>query len=605
MSEVNITKYNKDQGHDIVFYGEATVKKGYYFVDGDEHFYHYIGKNSVYSMLELLHPDDVKGFLATVELLPEGEQCVIVRMKCYNNKYRYLYMTMQLNGRVYGEFKSFTFDFCDIMEIKDRYAVYMHLVKKYRGFMSLSSLLFFEYTFHDDEFKVYHYVNVKSRPLLTKKLETIKEEVEASTELSIKSKAEFDLLYEFLKKGTDRFHTQLDARVLMPDEEETIQYQIKGSTMYRKGVKNMVVGIFNVCGKKQKKESYYLTDSAIDPGTGLFNKRAMNEYAVEKIQESEQEQKSFYLAVIDVDDFKKVNDTYGHMFGDEVLSKVSEIMRDVLDTRGIVGRFGGDEFMIVIENVEDEERLRRLVKTMCKHILWEYETLQDQLKITTSWGIAKYPDNGTSFEELFEKADKALYIAKAKGKNRVIIYDEKKHGNYEQQENGSRDSGVRTIASDEKKATVMTELVVELHQKGEEAFPHVMEMMSAYFDTDGIAVYQGEEMKRLCSHGKYVNPIEALPQIANKQYLDFFDEQGIYEENNVKRLSNILPDIYHLYELQENGKFIQCISMDGDTPKALVSFDFFNRYPKLGVTDMGLIKIVGRLMAEVAGNTNK
>lgn len=93
MNEVNITKYNKKWGHDIVFFGQATVKKGYYFVDGDENFYHFIGKNSVYSMLELLHPDDIKGFLDMLEHLPEGEQCAIVRMKCYNNQYRYLSTT--------------------------------------------------------------------------------------------------------------------------------------------------------------------------------------------------------------------------------------------------------------------------------------------------------------------------------------------------------------------------------------------------------------------------------------------------------------------------------------------------------------------------------
>ena len=332
----------------------------------------------------------------------------------------------------------------------------------------------------------------------------------------------------------------------------------------------------------------------------MFNKRAINEYAVEKIQECEQEHKSFYLAVVDIDDFKKVNDTYGHMFGDEVLSKVSEIMRNVLDVRGIVGRFGGDEFMIVIENVETEEALRRILKTICKHILWEYEALQDKLMITTSWGIAKYPDDGASFEALFEKADKALYIAKAKGKNRVIIYDEKKHGNYMQDGNDSRDSGIRMIASDEKKASVITELVVSLYQKGKEALPHVMEMMCAYFDMDGVAIYQGEEMKRIFSYGKYVNPIEALPQIMDNGYLDRFDEQGIYEESNIQRLSNIFAEIYQLYEQQEIGKIIQCISMENTTAKAMVSFDFFNRYPKIGVTDMGMIKIVGRLMAEAA-----
>ena len=397
-----------------MFWGSVR-KKGYIFADGDESFYRFIGKNSIYPMLELIHPDDVEEFQETVGKLSFGEQCILVRMKCYDNSYQCLYMTMRLNGREYDDFQSFTFEFCDIMEIKEKYAVYLQLVKKYRAFMSLSSQLFFEYTFDTDELNIYHYVSVKSCPLLKKKLETIKDEVEGSIDISSKSKAEFDIFYNHLKKGTDRFEIELDAKVLIPEEEQPIRYRLKGTTMYRRGVKTMLAGIIHVSGVAQKKESYYLTEGALDPGTGLFNKRAINEYAIEKIQEFEQAKKSFYLAIVDVDDFKKINDTYGHMFGDEVLSKVSVIMREVLDARGIVGRFGGDEFMIICESVNTEEQLRRIVKTICKHIQWTYESLQEKLVITTSWGVAKYPDDGTNYEELFQKADKSLYIAKEKG----------------------------------------------------------------------------------------------------------------------------------------------------------------------------------------------
>lgn len=583
-----------------MFWGSVR-KKGYIFADGDESFYRFIGKNSIYPMLELIHPDDVEEFQETVGKLSFGEQCILVRMKCYDNSYQCLYMTMRLNGREYDDFQSFTFEFCDIMEIKEKYAVYLQLVKKYRAFMSLSSQLFFEYTFDTDELNIYHYVSVKSCPLLKKKLETIKDEVEGSIDISSKSKAEFDIFYNHLKKGTDRFEIELDAKVLIPEEEQPIRYRLKGTTMYRRGVKTMLAGIIHVSGVAQKKESYYLTEGALDPGTGLFNKRAINEYAIEKIQEFEQAKKSFYLAIVDVDDFKKINDTYGHMFGDEVLSKVSVIMREVLDARGIVGRFGGDEFMIIFESVNTEEQLRRIVKTICKHIQWTYESLQEKLVITTSWGVAKYPDDGTNYEELFKKADKSLYIAKAKGKNRLIIYDEKKHGSFVKQEEGTRSNSIRMIASDEKKAAVMSELVIELYRDGQKAFGHVMEQMSAYFDMDGIAIYQGEDMHRTFSYGKYINPIESLVLIKEKAYLELFDKQGVYEESNVKRLSNSFADLYSLYEQQENGKFIQCIFTEEDVPKALISFDFFNRSPKFGTTDMGMIKIVGRLMAEVAG----
>lgn len=66
--------------------------------------------------------------------------------------------------------------------------------------------------------------------------------------------------------------------------------------------------------------------------------------------------------MIDVDDFKTINDTYGHMFGDEVLSRVSELIRSVMDSRGVAGRFGRDEFMVLFENIESEKDLRSIRK---------------------------------------------------------------------------------------------------------------------------------------------------------------------------------------------------------------------------------------------------
>lgn len=106
---------------------------------------------------------------------------------------------------------------------------------------------------------------------------------------------------------------------------------------------------------------------------------------------------------MDVDDFKKVNDTYGHLFGDEVLSRLSETIRSVVDARGAVGRFGGDEFMIVLDGVSDEEMLRRILKTASKNLQWTYKDYVDSVPVTTSCGVAKFPDDGDSFEDLFKR----------------------------------------------------------------------------------------------------------------------------------------------------------------------------------------------------------
>lgn len=586
MEKANITEYKTAPGTYIAYYGRATIKNDFEFVNGDEAFYHFIGKNSCYSMLDLLHPDDKEDFQKVAAELDKGQQCTIVRMKDANDNYRLLYLELELNGRRYGEFQSFNMEFSSFMELKDRYVKYLELVKKYREFMGLSENMFFEYYYKTDEINVYRYVNVKSIPVLRDKLSEIKKNIAVS--------GEFEVFCDFLRRGVDRFNAGFEAELLVNGAQG--RYQVRGCTLYDNGKRIMSVGIITNINAKNDKKSYYLTDNAFDPGTGLYNKRAIHEYAIEKTQEG----KPLYLAMMDVDDFKKVNDSFGHMFGDDVLSKVAEVMRGVIDSRGMVGRFGGDEFMLVLDSVSSEEELRRIFKTISKNIQWEYQDIKDTMAITTSCGVAKFPDDATNFEDLFKKADKALYVAKEKGKNRYIIYDEVKHGVVEDAAISERSIGIKAVASDDKKAEVMSDLVLMLNTDGAAVFDEVMEKLRSYLDVDGISVYAGDDLHRVCISGKYINPIESLACIREDSIEKQFDRRGVRVEKNFGKLAMQQPKMHQLYELQENKEFVQCVALCGEEVRAVVSFDYFNRAPKIGAVDLGFITIVGRLMAEIA-----
>ena len=586
MEKANITEYKTAPGTYIAYYGRATIKNDFEFVNGDEAFYHFIGKNSCYSMLDLLHPDDKEDFQKVAAELDKGQQCTIVRMKDANDNYRLLYLELELNGRRYGEFQSFNMEFSSFMELKDRYVKYLELVKKYREFMGLSENMFFEYYYKTDEINVYRYVNVKSIPVLRDKLSEIKKNIAVS--------GEFEVFCDFLRRGVDRFNAGFEAELLVNGAQG--RYQVRGCTLYDNGKRIMSVGIITNINAKNDKKSYYLTDNAFDPGTGLYNKRAIHEYAIEKTQEG----KPLYLAMMDVDDFKKVNDSFGHMFGDDVLSKVAEVMRGVIDSRGMVGRFGGDEFMLVLDSVSSEEELRRIFKTISKNIQWEYQDIKDTMAITTSCGVAKFPDDATNFEDLFKKADKALYVAKEKGKNRYIIYDEVKHGVVEDAAISERSIGIKAVASDDKKAEVMSDLVLMLNTDGAAVFDEVMEKLRSYLDVDGIAVYAGDDLHRVGISGKYINPIESLACIREDSIEKQFDRRGVRVEKNFGKLAMQQPKMHQLYELQENKEFVQCVALCGEEVRAVVSFDYFNRAPKIGAVDLGFITIVGRLMAEIA-----
>lgn len=159
--------------------------------------------------------------------------------------------------------------------------------------------------------------------------------------------------------------------------------------------------------------------------SGLLNRDAMLGYVDWLI--SKGHKFSFFL--IDIDNFKNVNDTYGHMVGDKVINQTAQYFVRLIGEHGVVARYGGDEFLVAFDGVYEYNDV------------WQYGHLIDMniggvkfegipnLAVTVSIGIARYPLNATNREELLTVADKALYRAKMKGRNCFIIYLPEKHGN--------------------------------------------------------------------------------------------------------------------------------------------------------------------------------
>ena len=130
------------------------------------------------------------------------------------------------------------------------------------------------------------------------------------------------------------------------------------------------------------------------------------------------------LFVIDVDNFKGVNDNLGHLAGDYVLAGISSMISKVFDENSIVGRIGGDEFIVFLKNVDSEELLNKKAEELIKGFRSSFKGESSEYKVSGSVGIAKYPENGKSFKELFINADKAVYLAKSKGKDNYCVFED-------------------------------------------------------------------------------------------------------------------------------------------------------------------------------------
>ncbi len=160
--------------------------------------------------------------------------------------------------------------------------------------------------------------------------------------------------------------------------------------------------------------------ASYDSLTGIYNRRTILDILQREISRSSREGNSLSIAIIDLDDFKRINDTYGHATGDIVLREVAYLLQSNLRSYDYVGRIGGEEFLIIFSNLGREDASRvceRLRRTMERH---RFEVEDERIGITLSIGMSSW-DGEMEMDALLKSADDACYRAKFSGKNRVEI----------------------------------------------------------------------------------------------------------------------------------------------------------------------------------------
>ena len=157
-----------------------------------------------------------------------------------------------------------------------------------------------------------------------------------------------------------------------------------------------------------------------DPLTGVNNRAALDNALEQEINLAQRHETPLSIIILDVDMFKRVNDTYGHIAGDAVLKRIAESMTECARGSDVIYRYGGEEFVILLRNTDEPgatllaERIRKAIES----ILLKYDNFD--IRFTASAGLATLSKTD-NFESLLERCDKALYAAKEQGRNRVVV----------------------------------------------------------------------------------------------------------------------------------------------------------------------------------------
>jgi len=174
--------------------------------------------------------------------------------------------------------------------------------------------------------------------------------------------------------------------------------------------------------QRSKEEASRL--AMIDSLTGLANRSSMSKTLETALSACNQKKRSCAILLVDLDRFKQVNDTLGHLAGDELLKQVAQRLTSIVGDRGTVSRIGGDEFQILLPNIEDRGKLGELAQAIISNLSQPYTTNGSKCRIGASVGIAISPFDGKTSEDLIDGADLALYAAKGNGRGRFHFFSE-------------------------------------------------------------------------------------------------------------------------------------------------------------------------------------
>ena len=216
-------------------------------------------------------------------------------------------------------------------------------------------------------------------------------------------------------------HDTIEFRIKRFDEDYTWYQANLTSLLGAEGYVTRIVGRMINIDDRKKKEMELLLRAEKDALTGIYNQGATEQLIHNAIEDGNENSLSAMM-IIDLDNFKEANDLLGHANGDQLLEKTAGILKEMFKGGDVIGRIGGDEFLVYMRNLESISDADEMAGNIVKQVRYDLDFEGQLIHVTCSVGVAVYPYHGKNYEELFEKADRAVYTVKANGKDGYRVY---------------------------------------------------------------------------------------------------------------------------------------------------------------------------------------
>ncbi|MBQ4537688.1 MAG: GGDEF domain-containing protein [Lachnospiraceae bacterium] len=399
-----------------------------------------------------------------------------------------------------------------------------------------------------------------------------------------------------IRSGNRYFEICVDGNII--DEEKDARFSaIRAASIYEEGVLFAVVGCIRI-GQEQTLSGARTVE--MDSLTGLLAKSEITNMAIRAIDVEKRNDVS--IAIIDIDYFKKVNDTYGHMVGDETLKKVSSIILDEVGNNGVVGRIGGDEFFVLFYDAYDlevsRERLRSIKNTVSANFPQGDE---EHPAITLSIGCAAYPKDADNYSDLFALADFALYRAKDKGRNRYIIYNEEKHGKLEDIRKTVNLATRINSRGDMSKGEILCVIMDKAYSQETYTLDKLLDDYLENFEPQRVTIYDAVKAKVVHMVGEKV-PSKAVIEETEKYIMGpFWQKKYVYDDVVVNDISIVEGRDEKAYEMMKKQGILSCIHikfLDRGGNRCILSLESVSKRITWNKDHMHYYKLMAKVLSE-------
>lgn len=582
----------------------ASFDDKYNIFVSNKSFTSYLGSEELrsFKITDYIHPDDVESFKKFVEdkSFTGGEE--VFRLKKKNNGWHYNVVRIHTEKGMVENRRNIGVEIIDIDESVGDYETAMDSLSRVRLLMSLTDEFAFIYDKATNMFKMFKYDRFNRIILYDMDIDQWKREMLSKSYVKYDEKAMLDTLVLNMKTYADSFSIKMNCAIrTQSDIFEAVRFigTVHNESSGNKIIVGRVVSDESVGHASTAME--IMNELQYDSLTGVYNKKTITEYAKKRI--SEEKEKRIVIAILDVDHFKSVNDTFGHLYGDKVLARVGGRLKEIVGEDGVIGRIGGDEFMIVFNGLDDDQVLRGMLRAIRTQIKWEFAEDFENLSITCSIGASIFPVNGRDYEDLFKKADCCLYIAKEKGRDRYVFFrDEMHRASYEAMLNQNQLNAMknpREIRELKNVASFMENAMTDSRKAILDAMRH----MKDTFGIDNINIYYGEGMKKVYSFGS------DIPEAKDAMYVFSEEFQKLMGENErfmqigfADTFSDITPDFCGRMKAEKIASTIQCYIGDKRNIKGLVTFNKCREASQWANYEIDCARIFAAVLSSMALN---